>query len=141
MVPSSATQKLGLASYSYKLEKFREHLHSKGKTDADISVDPEYLWMKKEVEQSQPAYESPLQGSVESANVVSHLISEEAQLAKVSCSNISSSSSRGLQDVLVADEIPRDQLEIVTHKVVLYIQRVGLALHTSTSFIRNGSLL
>ena len=38
----------GLAQYSYKLEMFREHLQKKGKSDAEIERDPEYLEMVEE---------------------------------------------------------------------------------------------
>jgi hypothetical protein len=38
----------GLQQYSEKLEKFREYLHGKGKSDAEISKDPEYLMMVEE---------------------------------------------------------------------------------------------
>ena len=38
----------GLQQYSLKLEKFREHLHRQGKSDAEINKDPEYLMMVEE---------------------------------------------------------------------------------------------
>ena len=55
----------GLAQYSYKLERFRQFLHSNGKTDAEIDSDPEYLKMveeEKSKQQSQTSTSPPQQG-------------------------------------------------------------------------------
>ena len=45
---SSVSQgKTSFTQYSYKLEKFREHLHRQGKTDSEIDANPDYLLMKE----------------------------------------------------------------------------------------------
>ena len=43
----------GLQQYSLKLEKFREYLHKKGKSDAEINEDPEYRMMVEEERRKQ----------------------------------------------------------------------------------------
>ena len=45
--------KTSFPHYSYRLEKFHEHLHSQGKTDSEIYANPDHLLMKVE-EQWQP---------------------------------------------------------------------------------------
>ena len=43
----------GLQQYSEKLARYREHLHKKGKSDAEINEDPEYLMMVEEERRKQ----------------------------------------------------------------------------------------
>lgn len=45
---STSPGKTGFSQYSYKLEKFREHLHRQGKTDSEVDANPDYLLMKEE---------------------------------------------------------------------------------------------
>ena len=51
----------GLDQYSYKLESFRGHLQQKGKSDAEIERDPEYLLIVEEERHKQQLQPSPQQ--------------------------------------------------------------------------------
>jgi hypothetical protein len=50
---------VGLHQYGLKLEKFREHLHKQGKSDAEIDKDPEYLMMVEEERSKQQLENAP----------------------------------------------------------------------------------
>ena len=49
-IPGSSTspEKASFTQYSYKLERFHEHLHGQGNTDSEINANPDYLMMKEE---------------------------------------------------------------------------------------------
>ena len=53
----------GLYQYSYKLEKFREHLHKQGKTGTEIDADPDYLLMMEEERKKQRVHPQPSESS------------------------------------------------------------------------------
>ena len=53
--PGSSTSpgRASFTQYSYKLEKFREHLCGQGNTDSEINANPDYLMMKEEERKQQ----------------------------------------------------------------------------------------
>ena len=107
---STLPGKTGLAQYSYKMEKFRQHLHSQGKTDAEIDANPEYLMMKEEEKRKQQARQN--------LKILSHKV----DASELKQDNVTASNTYGLENMPVVGEqrVQKDgrkQPKLVTYKV------------------------
>ena len=91
----------------YKLERHREYFHNEGKTDTVVDSDPNFRQMREEEQQRYQTYQSPIQASSYYTDIDhegSHQNPKKVQLGTITSCNVTSSSSHGLEDILVADQ-------------------------------------
>lgn len=105
MSASAAMSKPGMTHFG----KHHEYFHNERKTDTDVDANPDFLHMKEEEQRKQQTYQPPCDHEASYQNP------KKVPLATVSSCKVQSSSSCGLEDMLVADQNKSE------HKVCLLI--------------------